>query len=267
MHPWKTLLLAAASLTISTAAQAGSMDAQSERAARKACLAGDYAKGVSILADLFLDTKNATHIYNQGRCLEQNGRFEEALFRFQEYLRISKDLSEADKEGTRKHIADCQAQLVKRDTPVNTEPLPVIVSAPTPPPDTSSVTTGSTSTLSAPATAPSAPAKPGMPHLAGTIFAGVGGAALVAGVVLNLKANNIASTYSDRGAYTKGKESERKDYATLAWVGYGVGAACVATGAVLYLIGQKSNADSSPAMALVPALAPGAAGAMLKGSF
>jgi hypothetical protein len=31
-----------------------------ERAARKACMAGDYATGVGLLADLFVDTKNST---------------------------------------------------------------------------------------------------------------------------------------------------------------------------------------------------------------
>jgi hypothetical protein len=48
-----------------------------ERAARKACLLGDVRKGTEILADLYLDTKNPTHIYNQGRCFEQNDPDEE----------------------------------------------------------------------------------------------------------------------------------------------------------------------------------------------
>jgi hypothetical protein len=34
-----------------------------EREARKACLEGDYVKGVSILSDLFLDSKDASYIY------------------------------------------------------------------------------------------------------------------------------------------------------------------------------------------------------------
>jgi hypothetical protein len=39
-----------------------------ERAARKACLSGDYAKGVEILSDLFIDTKDPVYLFNQGRC-------------------------------------------------------------------------------------------------------------------------------------------------------------------------------------------------------
>ena len=117
MHSWKFWFLVVSSLLAATSAQAGGKDTQRQRAARKACLAGDYAKGVSILSDLFLDTRDTTYIYNQGRCLEQNGRFEDAVFRFQEYLRVTTDLSEADEVEARKHIADCQDQLAKRNGP------------------------------------------------------------------------------------------------------------------------------------------------------
>ena len=94
-------------------ARADSREISRERAARKACLAGDYAKGVSILSDLFLDTSDANYIYNAARYLEQNGRFADSIFRFQEFLRVAAKLSDAVKEQTKKHIADCQDQLAK----------------------------------------------------------------------------------------------------------------------------------------------------------
>ena len=75
-------IVALIAVTVAQPASAGGREATKERAARKACLGGDYAKGVSILSDLFLDTKDATFIYNQGRCLEQNGRFSDAILRF-----------------------------------------------------------------------------------------------------------------------------------------------------------------------------------------
>jgi hypothetical protein len=53
-----------------------------ERAARKACLSGNFAQGVEILSDLFIDTRDPTYIFNQGRCFEQNNRYDEALGRF-----------------------------------------------------------------------------------------------------------------------------------------------------------------------------------------
>jgi len=108
-------LLCATCVLASVPARAANAQAQArERAARKACLVGEYAKGVSILSDLFLDSKDPTYIYNQARCLEQNRRYEEAIARFQEYLRIDTKAEAADRAEAEKHIADCQALLAKQ---------------------------------------------------------------------------------------------------------------------------------------------------------
>jgi hypothetical protein len=40
-----------------------------EDAARLACLNGDYGEGVAILSKLFVEHKDPTYIFNQGRCL------------------------------------------------------------------------------------------------------------------------------------------------------------------------------------------------------
>ena len=45
-----------------------------ERKARVECAAGNYQEGVRILAELWVATNDATFIYNQGRCYEQNGQ-------------------------------------------------------------------------------------------------------------------------------------------------------------------------------------------------
>ena len=58
-----------------------------EKVARKACITGDFRKGVDILADLFIETRDYTYVFNQGRCFQQHHRWEEALDRFDEYLR------------------------------------------------------------------------------------------------------------------------------------------------------------------------------------
>jgi tetratricopeptide (TPR) repeat protein len=271
MHSRKLVFLAVSSLLVATSVQAGGKDTQRERSARKACLAGDYAKGVSILSDLFLDSKDATHIFNQGRCLEQNGRFEDAVFRFQEYLRLATDLGEADKGAARKHIADCQDQLAKRNgQPAADAPAPSAAVAPAAvqgPAQSPAVVEPPPPSILVQSNQPPVVESGSRIRTAGIVTAGVGGAALLAGVVFNLKANSIASSYQDRGGYTQGKESDRKTYETLAWVGYGVGAACVATGAVIYLFGRKGDASGSSALAVLPAFAPGEAGAVLKGAF
>jgi hypothetical protein len=103
----------------------------SERAARKACMSGDYQKGVDILSDLFINTRDAAHIYNQGRCYEQNGRCEEAVNRFREYLRTAKNPTVEEKLDTEKHIRDCQGLLSQPKAPnqVGAEAPPANVAA------------------------------------------------------------------------------------------------------------------------------------------
>jgi len=51
-------------------AQAGGKESK-ERAAKTACQSGDAAKGVALLAELYVDTNDITFLFNQGRCFEQ----------------------------------------------------------------------------------------------------------------------------------------------------------------------------------------------------
>jgi hypothetical protein len=90
---------------------------------------------------------------------------------------------------------------------------------------------------------------------------------LVAGIILNLKVNSMADDLQKTDGYTAGKESDRKTYETLGWAGYGVGAACIAAGAVLYVLGLRSGSPASTSVALFPTFAPGQAGAVVKGAF
>lgn len=240
-----------------------------ERAARKACLNGDYAKGVAILSDLFLDTRDPTYIFNQGRCFEQNRRYDDAIARFEEYLRASADpqLDEADKAAAEKHIADCRERLglprVAETTPPPAQPAPVVAQPEpvAPPPPVNPVAT----VVAQPAAASPSSGK-GL-RVAGIITASVGAAALLGGVLVNAKVNSMASDMeSTPGGYSSSKESDRKSYQTLGWVGYGVGAAAVATGAVLYVIGYTDGARAS-SVAVVPTVGAGQAGAMLHATF
>jgi len=256
-----------------------------ERAARKACLVGDYVKGVSILSDLFLDTKDPNLIYNQGRCLEQNRRYEDAIARFQEYLRVATKASADDKAEAEKHIAACQALLAKQagqvalpsasGLPATGATAPQSAPAPQPPVQWLPMPAQPPVMLVQPAPAagtlqqpPPAPA-PGLGlRTAGITTAAVGAAALVAGIIVNVKVNGMASDMETTpGGYSPGKESDRKSYEALGWAGYGVGAACVATGVVLYFLGLRAAWRSSSPVALVPALAPGQAGARVTGAF
>jgi len=97
---------------------------------------------------------------------------------------------------------------------------------------------------------------------AGVVTASVGGAALVTGIILNLKVNSMSRDLERH--YVSSTNSSRETYKTLALVSYGVGAACVAGGALLYYLGWRPG---GAVVALVPAVAPGEVGALLGGSF
>ena len=244
-------------LIVSTNAQAESTSAK-EREARTACLAGDYTLGVRLLSELFVSYKDPGFIYNQARCFQQNRRYEDAIGRFHEYLRAGKKLSAEEKADAEKHIADCKELLASEKPQAAPAPL-----APASQPETEKAPTAEKPSTTVHQTNPAA-GSPGL-RTGGIATASVGGAVLVAGIIFNLKSNSLAQDLKKTDGYTSDKESSRKTYARLAWVGYGVGAACVATGAILYLLGSRSDGEGT--VAILPSFAPGQAGALVKGAF
>lgn len=246
-------------------AQAAGREAK-ERAAKKACLAGDFTKGVELLADLYLDTNDPNHLFNQGRCFEQNHRYEDAISRFREFLVKAVNPSERDRVDTEKHIATCQSYLGNRGPEVQpaaaagaSVPVPMVVQQPQPAPIASPGLSVSQSPMT--------------DHVgsglrtAGIVTVSVGGAVLIAGAVLNLKYNSMTSDLEKPNNYDRGTDSTRKDYKTLAWVTYSVGAACVVGGSFLYYLGWSKSKDSPGAVALAPAVAPNTVGVILTGGF
>jgi hypothetical protein len=265
------LLLATSFLcALPQAGFAASVEAR-ERAAKKACLTGNPEKGVAILADLFIDTDDLSYIFNQGRCYEQNRRYEDAIGRFREYLIKGEKLKPDDRADAEKHIAACRSYLGK------TEPHEAIVQEPPKPvlpPPTQAIDTKPALTVPVPPTvarpANESPAdgKAGSGlRIAGITVAAVGAAALVSGVVLNLKANGLASDLEKPESYSRSTDSTRKDYKTLGWVSYGAGAALLATGAVMYYVGWSKGQASQPTVTVAPVLSTNTIGTVLRGAF
>jgi len=255
-------------LLTATPAFSASRQAQ-EKAARKACLSGDFGKGVSILADLFVDTREPIYVFNQGRCFEQNLQYREAIGRFEEYLRVGETvkLESADRAAAEKHIEECKARLpVDRDkgqptTPV-VQPPPLVLPAPAPAPKPAPTDQTAEQTKAQPESAQS---RSGL-VAAGIVTGIVGVAAVGAGVAFNLKVNSMVNEMETKvDGYTASKNSSRSTYETLMWVGYGVGAACVATGAILVVVGSRRGSSSH--VVLVPAVGPDLAGVLLSGGF
>jgi hypothetical protein len=237
-----------------------------EKAARKACLVGDFAKGVDILADLFVETKDPTHLYNQGRCFEQNRRYEDAVARFQEYLGAAgAKLNPEEKESAEQHIRSCKESLAQERGGASLQPAPQPFTAPPPPVAPTSEPAGPPVIVQSAAPPVSNSDGRGL-RIGGIVAASVGVAAVGTAVVLNLKANSMVDDmYSTMDGYSK--ESERKNYETGAWIGYGVGAACVVTGVVLYTLGHRAKSQSTSNVALVPSMGFHHAGAALLGAF
>jgi hypothetical protein len=113
-----------------------------ERQAKTACLSGDYAKGIGILAELFVETENPVHLFNQGRCYEQNVRYVEAAERFREFLRKAGEIPADVRANVDQHIADCDAAIAKAQPRVAKEPpapapqIETVIPPPAPPKET-----------------------------------------------------------------------------------------------------------------------------------
>jgi hypothetical protein len=227
-----------------------------ERQAKKACLSGDYVKGVGILADLFLESGDPTFLFNQGRCYENGVRYIEAEERFKEYLRKATNLSADDKADVDKHIADCEAAAARgqaRNAPVaeaspTAAPPPAVaaraVSAPLHGPESTQATSASNLT-----SVPPPPADTyGWPHTVKWVAAGVAVAGLGFGVIEHLRYYSKNHDYNNDSGCPSGAGckalADSADLAhTLAIVGYGT--AAVATGAAIALWILDSPARTS----------------------
>jgi hypothetical protein len=250
-YPLPASLLACKALTIATVlvsaarAQAQPADDPREIEARAACAAGDAEKGVALLARLFAETGDYTWVYNQGRCYQQNGRAEEALNRFREYLRRAKDLSAEDRSEVEGFISELEGELSRRSSgpPGSTKPGDPEKPAPE----------ASVRTSSAPDRGAGWPwqTKAGVGAVAGA------GVALVVGVVFHVSREGKADDFVSAGCGTSDlsvancrslydgvKTAER-----LMLVGY-VGAAVLGgTGAVMLWLGSRESQDGAVARA------------------
>jgi hypothetical protein len=229
-----------------------------ERAAKKACATGDFQKGVDVLADLFVATNDTTYVYNQGRCYQQSNRWEQAISRFREYLRKAQNLSDSDRNETERQIKDCQESLgtATQVGPKSTETTSPVAHTP-PDPASETAIPGISAIPQRPI--PDASQGRGL-RTAGIVLAAVGLASVGTGVGLALKARSLSTK-----DYSQSRESERSTLKTWVWASYGVGAAAIVTGAVLFVVGWPN--DQSASVALLPAVAPGGASLNLQGGF
>lgn len=212
---------------------------QRELEAKKACLGGHADKGIELLADLYTDTNDPTYIYNQGRCFEQNGRAGEAITRFREYLRKATTLPSDERAQLQKHLDELEAEAKTSPGGAASSPVSIAAPAPTPAAGVAIASPGPT------------PGRAHQLHIAGLVTGGVGALAVVGGVVMGLRARSLsnevtADAYAGMFSQSKFDSGERAQ--TLELVGYGVGAAALVAGGLLYYFGsrQAEGDDAAP---------------------
>jgi hypothetical protein len=265
------VVLSWAALLASADAFAAKSTTALDKEAKKACLSGDYLKGVSILADLYVDTGDATYLYNQGRCYEQNVRYVEAAERFREYMRKARKLTNAERNDVENHIAECETAIAKARPTEPPAPLPV---APQPQPQFSPPQPEPQPQPLVREVATSAPATRPWQHTAKWVAAGVAVAALGLGVTEHIVYYGKNKDYNDNPLCGGAGEPEScRSLASsgdtaqiLSLVGYG--AAAVATGlAVTFWIQDKPVVETTRRSAVSLTCAPGVAGLSCFGRF
>jgi hypothetical protein len=247
-------------------AQAKSNAQAQEKAAKRACAAGDYRKGVEILADLYVDTGDSNYVFNQARCYEQSHQWVNAADRFREYLLKAQNAPASDRDDAEKHLATCkryqeEGQAKNAPPPLQT---PVFVTAPALAPPAPPPAQIATTPIGANSPPPQESSGAGL-RTTGIVVAGVGLATLGAAIALNVKANQLARDASN--TQKPSTESSQKSYKTGAMICYGTGAAALVTGGVLYLLGRRSGEEKPAAVALLPSWTPGLATITLSGGF
>jgi hypothetical protein len=222
-----------------------------ETEARRECLAGRYQRGIDLLATLFTETKDANHIFNQGRCYEQNNRPDEAISRFREYLRKAPNLPAAEAAEVQAHIRDCEKMKAEqRDAQAGP----------------------ATDVELRQRLAQDEERRARNMRVAGISIAAAGAVAIAFGGYMSYRTKTLESdfqekqrrqmgTFFDRTAYNNGQRAE-----LFQWIGYAVGAVAVGTGGIFYYLGYRGR-EGAPAVALVPAVGPRRAEAHLRWSF
>jgi tetratricopeptide (TPR) repeat protein len=240
---------------------------QREADARRACAAGKIDEGIEILADLYASYSHPNYIYNQGRCYQENGKSEQAIARFREYLRVATDAPPQVRDKVEKFIAELEGE---RQGPSRAPPPPVREpepERPMPPRPAPVINNNNTVTDRLPPAPPPSESSPGL-RAAAIVFGVVGGVGLVGGLVAGAKVSSLEKAVEDAGPgrfdvnqlAAQGRSAHR--YETLQWVGYAVAGAGL-IGAVICIMannpGPAPRAESRWTIAGLPSGDPGLA--------
>jgi hypothetical protein len=244
---------------------------QRESDARRACAAGHVDEGIEILADLYASYSHPNYIYNQGRCYQENGKNEQAVARFREYLRVGTDAPPAARERAERFIRELEGEPKGTPAPAPPPPPREPEPRPLPPPPPVTTTAAPTVTQSLPPAPP--PYQPSPALQAGAIAFGIVGGlglvgALIAGAKVRSLETDVESAPLGRFDVDQLADHERKaqQFETLQWVGYGV-AAVGLLGAVICIIANKPSTTTRASRFTIAGLPGGQPGLGVAGRF
>jgi hypothetical protein len=254
------LLVVVGALLTVVPARAAPLDKR-EIQARADFAAGRYQQAVEKFAELYAQTADPVFLRNIARCYQKMKRPQEAIDRFHDYLHKAKDLSPGERTEIEGYIKDMEALRAAQEPPVaatkptapappapaaartpepTQEPEPTKTARPSPaetPPAAATVSTG------APVPATNARAW----RVAGIATAGAGAALAGVGLAFGIAAQSAGESVGAQ--YDPATEADGKRYEKLQWIGYGVGAAALVTGVLLYVHGIEEKAGDLHARA------------------
>jgi hypothetical protein len=266
---WFPVAVTGLLIAASAAANAAESRDVREREARKACFTGDVDRGVEILVDLYGETGHPNYIFNQARCFERNGKYDQALLSYEDYLRKATNLGEADRAQVEKSIAELRAKVASSAPPPagGAAAGPALlaptldVAGPTPPPSATEPPPPS----SLPPGGVDKAGGSGWPwqRTAGVVSLIVAGGSLAFGVAGHVLRESRSGDFNDSctinagepvpidsssGANCRGKHDSVQSASRMMWIGY-IGAGAL-TGAGVALLLLAPRADRPGAMAL-----------------
>jgi hypothetical protein len=246
----RLLLPAALAIAVLPAIARAQQDPR-ETEAKKACLANRPDRGIELLAELYAETNDATYIYNQGRCYQQNGRSADAVIRFREYLRKATGIAAGEKAEVERSIAELEDQQRKAQAAAAAQSAAVI-------------------TAPAPARDDHDAQRERRLRIGGIVSAAIGAAAIAGGAYMGYRAKQLSDEVSAdarKGMFSQSKYDDGERAETLQWVAYGVGVVAIVSGAALYVFGIDRGGDTGATVTAMPVVGPGGGGASLRITF
>jgi tetratricopeptide (TPR) repeat protein len=241
---------------------------------------GLYDEAIAEYMAAYKTKDDAALLFNLGQAHRLAGHAAEALRFYKTYLsKLPEAANRADVEvkiRELKELVEKQKQQPQTEPPTVSaaaSPAPVTAPAPLGPgPGTTGVATDVGAGVPAAGTVRAAPPETSPPgrgmKRAGIAVAASGlvlvGTGIAFGVLAKQSGDKLTQLDQQRGVFDPSKESAGQRDQVIEGVCIGVGAAAIATGAILYLLGSRAGQDAPQTLTVSPALAAHSAGATLR---